>query len=370
MRLLPRPLSLFPNHSIVEAAVLPPLINTLLAIPQLPSSLPISSLTHLTKSLPIISKLLPYAAANPAVLTQNSLATEMGKTHLLANLGFMVIQTGMIQQQDTKSLVAWLHVLTQLLEGVDNEWGLWLECKGVWGKNASAAVQTAAVVESMEGNELEGEKDSRVTSRKRNIQDRGSVPPGIVNRVLSIVGTDHLNFLTSTYIRQPSMTQPYTRYMLALLTKFRGSVRFDGIMEVLGGPSGTRLVRDLWRNQVRGKWPSAASKQTWDRLLSPTAGETSSANDTTRLQSLLLLTHIYIHHLLTVTDEEFFAPPSRDAAALSLDEVIELSGIWRDVAFWGYWSGLGNGLSQAIVKQKEEIRGLMTKGVLAITARE
>jgi ubiquitin-protein ligase E3 C len=370
MRLLPRPLSLFPDNPIVESAMLPPLINTLLALPQLPSSLPITSLTHLTKSLPIISKLLPYAAANPAVLRQNSLATELGKTHLLANLGFMVIQTGAIQQQDMKSVVAWVNVLTQLLEGVDDQWGLWLENKGVWGKNTSAAVQTAAVVDSMERNDLDSERNDQITTRKRNIQDRGSVPPGIVNRVLSIVGTDHLNFLTSSYIRQPAMTQPYIRYMLALLTKFRGSVRFDGIMEVLGGQSGTRLVRDLWRNQVRGKWPSAASKQTWDRLLSPTAGDTATASDMTRLQSLLLLTHIYIHHLLTVTDEEFFAPPSRDAAALSLDEVIELSGIWRDVAFWGYWSGLGNGLGQEIVKQKEEIRGLMTKGVLAITARE
>ncbi|KAJ9122361.1 hypothetical protein QFC22_001783 [Naganishia vaughanmartiniae] len=370
MRLLPRPLSLFPDHDIVESAVLPPFINTLLAIPQLPSSLPIPSLTHLTKSLPIISKLLPYAAANPAVLMQNSLATEMGKTHLLANLGFMVVQTGIIQQQDTKSVVAWVNVLTRLLEGVDDQWGLWLENKGVWGRSVSAAVQTAAIVESMEGNDLDIERDNRITNRKRNIQDRGSAPPGIVNRVLSIVGPDHLNFLTTTYIRQPAMTQPYIRYMLALLTKFRGSVRFDGIMEVLGGQSGTRLVRDLWRNQVRGKWPSAASKQAWDRLFSPTAGDAATASDTIRLQSLLLLTHIYIHHLLTVTDEEFFAPPSRDAAALSLDEVTELSGIWRDVAFWGYWSGLGNGLSPEIAKQKEEIRGLMTKGVLAITARD
>ncbi|KAJ9100578.1 hypothetical protein QFC21_003622 [Naganishia friedmannii] len=370
MRLLPRPLSLFPDHPIVESTVLPPLINTLLAIPQLPSSLPISSLTHLTKSLPIISKLLPYAAATPAVLRQNSLATEMGKTHLLANLGFMVIQTGVIQQQDTKSVVAWVNVLTQLLEGVDSEWGLWIENKGVWGKSSAAAVPTATVVENLEGNDLDSERNNQISNRKRNIRDRGSVPPGIVNRLLAIVGTDHLNFLTSTYIRQPSMTQPYIQYMLALLTKFRGSVRFDGIVEVLGGQSGTRLVRDLWRNQVRGKWPSMASKQTWDRLLSLTAGDTASANDTTRLQSLLLLTHIYIHHLLTVTDEEFFAPPSRDAAALSLDEVIELSGIWRDVAFWGYWSGLGNGLSPEIAKQKEEIRGLMTKGVLAITARD
>ncbi|KAJ9092862.1 hypothetical protein QFC19_008586 [Naganishia cerealis] len=368
IRLLTRPLSL--DHPASESAVLPPLINTLLAFPQLPSSLPIPSLTHLIKSLPIITKLLPYAAAHPAVLKQNRLATEIGKTHLLANLGFFIIQTGAIQQQNTKSVVTWVNVVTQLLEEVDDQWGLWLESKGVWGKSAAAALQSAAVVESMEGNDLDAEKDTRVINRKRTIQDRGSVPQGIVNRVLSIVGTDHLNFLTLTYIRQPAMTQPYIRYMLALLTKFRGSVRFDSIMEVLGGQTGIRLVRDLWRNQVRGKWPSASSKQTWDRLLLPAAADTAGSNDTTRLQSLLLLTHIYIHHLLTVTDEEFFAPPSRDAAALSLDEVIELSGIWRDVAFWGYWSGLGNSASQEIEKQKEEIRGLMTRGVLAITARD
>lgn len=365
-----RPISACPNNLLVETAVLPTLLNCLLAFPQLPSSLPVPSLAQLTKSLPIMSKLLPYAAAHPIILEENQLATEIGKTHLLANLGFMIVQTGAIKNQDWKSIVAWVNVLTFLLDGVDDQWGLWLEAKGVWGERAEAVFEVADVVESMEGNDLDLEKDSRMTSRQRKVQARGSVPAAVVNRVLALVGTDHLNFLTTTYIRQPAMSQPYIRYMLALLTKFRGSVRFDTIMEVLGGQNGIRLVRDLWRNQVRGKWPSGQSKQTWDRLLSSTGTGSASDDLSNRLQPLLLLTHIYIHHLLTVTDEEFFAPASRDSAALSLDEVTELSGIWRDIAFWGYWSGLGNGSDQTIQKQKEEIRGLMTRGVLAITARE
>jgi ubiquitin-protein ligase E3 C len=359
-------LALFPDHSVIEPTILPPLINRLLPFPQLPSSLPISSLTQLTKSLPIITKLLPYAASHPDILSQNSLAFEIGKTHLLANLGFMVVQTGAIKTQNWKNIVAWVEVITILLNSVDEEWGLWLEAKGVWGERPEAAIEAADVVESMEGNELEFERDSRMTNRQRRIKNRGSVPSAVVNRALALVSTDHLTFLTTTYIRQPAMTQPYIRYMLALLTKFRGSVRFDTIMEVLGGQNGTRLVRDLWRNQVRGKWPSANSRQTWDRLFS-TSADTTSTELADRLPPLLLLTQIYIHHLLTVTDEEFFAPASREAAALSLDEVTELSGIWRDIAFWGYWSGLGNA---GVEKQKEEIRGLMTRGVLAITARE
>lgn len=365
-----QPITAFPDRPFVEIAVLPTLVNCLLAFPQLPSSLPIPSLTHVTKSLPILSKLLPYAATHPAILYENRLATEIGKTHLLANLGFMVVQTGAIKNQSWRSIVAWMDVLTVLLDAVDEQWGLWLEAKGVWGERAEAIFEVADVVESMEGNDLDLEKGGRLTSRQRKIQARGSVPPAVVNRVLALVGTDHLNFLTTAYMRQPAMSQPYIRYILALLTKFRGSVRFDTIMEVLGGQNGIRLVRDLWRNQVRGKWPSNQSKQTWDRLLSPAGADSPNNELSNRLQPLLLLTHIYIHHLLTVTDEEFFAPASRDSAALSLDEVTELSGIWRNIAFWGYWSGLGTGSDQTIQKRKEEIRGLMTKGVLAITARE
>lgn len=364
-----RPLTVFPQHIVIETALYPTLVNRLLPFPQLPSSLPISSLTHLTKTLPIIAKLLPYASSHPDILSQNALATELGKTHLLANLGFMVVQTGAIKAQSWKSVVAWVTVITTLLTAVDDEWGLWLESKGVWGERAQqAAIEAADVVDSMEGNDIDLENDSRMTIRQRRIQARGNVPVAVVNRALALVGTDHLTFLTATYIRQPAMSQPYIRYMLALLTKFRGSVRYDTIMEVLGGQHGTRLVRDLWRNQVRGKWPSVGSRQTWERLFATNA-DPAGAELANRLPPLLLLTQIYIHHLLTVTDEEFFAPASREAAALSLDEVTELSGIWRDIAFWGYWSGLGSG-GHAVEKQKEEIRGLMTRGVLAITARE
>lgn len=62
-------------------------------------------------------------------------------------------------------------------------------------------------------------------------------------------------------------------------------------------------------------------------------------------------------------DDEFFAP---QVNPLSIDEVLDLSSIWRDLAYWGYMHGVGPGTTAI---GTEEQRSLFTRGVTRLSER-
>lgn len=93
---------------------------------------------------------------------------------------------------------------------------------------------------------------------------------------------------------------------------------------------------------------------------------------------------MYNHFLLLAPDDEFFDPQSNP---LSMDEVLELSVIWRDLAFWGYMAGvrsaggqpgqagtggasMSSGASGSDMRGSEEDRALFTRGVTRLTERK
>lgn len=83
---------------------------------------------------------------------------------------------------------------------------------------------------------------------------------------------------------------------------------------------------------------------------------------------LLLLSHMYCHYLLLTPDDEFF---SREHNALTIDEVLDLSAIWRDLAFWAYMNGVaqpGSNPSRGV--GPEEARSLFTRGVTRVSERK
>lgn len=82
---------------------------------------------------------------------------------------------------------------------------------------------------------------------------------------------------------------------------------------------------------------------------------------------LLLLSHMYCHYLLLTPDDEFF---SNDTNALSLDEVLDLSTIWRDLAYWGFMEGVSTGDGRADGRGTEEVRSLFTRGVTRVAERK
>lgn len=85
---------------------------------------------------------------------------------------------------------------------------------------------------------------------------------------------------------------------------------------------------------------------------------------------LMLLSHMYCHYLLLTPDDEFFSP---DSNALTLDEVLDLSTIWRDLAYWGFMGGVagadGDGPSPR-GHGTEEVRSLFTRGVTRVAERK
>lgn len=83
---------------------------------------------------------------------------------------------------------------------------------------------------------------------------------------------------------------------------------------------------------------------------------------------LVLLTHLYCHYLLLTPDDEFFAQ-NNTTNPLSLDEVLELGAIWRDLAFWGYMLGVAPSSEYTRVGD-EDTRALLTKGVTRMAARK
>jgi ubiquitin-protein ligase E3 C len=81
--------------------------------------------------------------------------------------------------------------------------------------------------------------------------------------------------------------------------------------------------------------------------------------------TLLFMTHLYNHYLLLTPDDEFFSASN----PLSLDEVQELAGIWKDLAFWGYMNGVAAVGSSSGMGTEEE-RNLFTRGVTRVAERK
>jgi ubiquitin-protein ligase E3 C len=73
-------------------------------------------------------------------------------------------------------------------------------------------------------------------------------------------------------------------------------------------------------------------------------------------------------------DDEFFTPSTNP---LLVDEVLDLSLIWRDLAFWGYMHGVsGNPEARNAMTNiphgagSEEERSLFTRGVTRVAERK
>lgn len=316
-----------------------------LSLPSLPSSIPPTSLTHLCINLPFFTQLFPSALSTGIHLD------ERNATELLANLTTIIIRGGILNKQKGKEVVVWMRLLSAITTNFADQWGLWIESKGRY----------------------DGNDDRMGESSKQGLDARGVVSPALAKRLLPLIGADHLSLLANTVVRQSDATVPFCLAILSLLDVFRGSPRWEAILDILlTGNHAVRLMRDLWRGNVRGKWPTTSARQNWETLLQPNTTRT-----VTLTPPFLLLSTLFLQYLLTVPDDQFFSSVST-RSALSLDETLELSSIWRDLGFYGYWTGLApsyvNQVDAAtladLTKRREDVRSLMTRGVVAICARE
>ncbi|WRT64716.1 uncharacterized protein IL334_001650 [Kwoniella shivajii] len=359
IRLLTAPFSLIPPSG--ESPLIAPLINHLLAIPTLPSSLPIPALMHLSTNLNLFTLLLPYTSQNTHILNQGRLSSEMGKTCFLANLATFGITGEMLARHGVEGAGVWMNVIGKVLSGVEEGWGKWVD-----GLMEDDDEPLPLLDESEDDEEENTEQPSIIPSSTRHIQPRRQILPSNISNKLTILATpQHISTLTS-HIISPSSRAPksilsdFATFCVGLLSAFRGSPKWEAILDSLTeGEKGRGLTKRIWREGVRGKWVNAAERESWDTFnINPVA------------PPLLLLTHMYNHYLLLTPDDEFFTPASN---ALTTDEILDLAAVWRDLAFWGYMNGVATssipGTSKEQSMGNEEVRGLFTRGVVRVVER-
>ncbi|GMK53858.1 hypothetical protein CspeluHIS016_0104440 [Cutaneotrichosporon spelunceum] len=311
-----------------------PLIHTFLAVPALPSSIPLPSLTHLSATLPLFTVLLPTAAANPSLLSQGRLVGELERTYFLANLATFGITGGMLARSGTPGMDAWMAVLGTLLPTLGDGWGMWAE------RSVSGGASAVPLIDN---------DDSEEEAIVSSAPVRARLPPGVAKPLALLASPQHVGTLASHAITAGSLSH-FSEFALSILGAFRGSPKWEGTLDaLLDGSRGRALVKLLWREGVRGKWSNKADQWTW-----------FSKNPNKPM--LLLVTHLFSHYLLLTPDDEFFSTSN----PLSLDEVLELSSTWRDLAFWGYLNGVGTDARGA---GTEAERRLFTQGVVRITER-
>ncbi|OCF32551.1 ubiquitin-protein ligase E3 C [Kwoniella heveanensis BCC8398] len=380
-RLLTAPFSLVPSTP--ESLLIPPLINHLLAVPSLPASLPLPALTHLSSHLSLFPLLLLYASSNPAVLTAGKMETELGRTYFLANLATFGITGQMLARAGVAGASTWMGVVGFVLNSVDEGWGRWVD--GIIDDDDDDVVPIRPADSDDDADPDDAEvkvgdstlvaipTPAKQTKRPR----RAPLPPAIRSKLHLFASPVHISTLAShlsSYSSKAprSLMTDFAVFCVGLLTAFKGSPKYEGVLDALSeGDKGRGLVKRIWREGVRGRWSDSADSASWDTF-----------GDNPATPSLLLLTYIYNHYLLLTPDDEFFSPASNP---LTTDEILELAGIWRDLAFWGYINGVnsasstsasdvrdigaGAGKASAGRLGSEEVRGLFTRGVTRVVER-
>jgi ubiquitin-protein ligase E3 C len=308
----------------------------------------------------------------------------MGRSNLLANLATFGITGNMLARYGATGASTWVKVIGAVLRHVDQGWGRWAE-----GLVDEEQEDVRMVDDRSDDDEdqLPGTATLRTsvvptTSRPRR-QVRPTLPKNLGPKLLLIASPSHLatlsTFLTSPTSKAPtSLLVDFAQFALALLNAFRGSPKWEGILDgLLEGPRGRALGRRLWLEGVRGRWRNSGDKSGWDSFFNSTCRPRYFSHFSTRrvpdltfctdpsTPTLLFMTHLYNHYLLLTPDDEFFSASN----PLSLDEVQELAGIWKDLAFWGYMNGVAPAGSSSGMGTEEE-RNLFTRGVTRVAERK
>jgi len=118
--------------------------------------------------------------------------------------------------------------------------------------------------------------------RKPSRQIRPPLPANLRPKLLVLASPSHLSTLASL-ITSPTSKVPTTllvdfaSFVLGLLHAFRGSPKWEGILEALmEGQRGRALGRRLWREGVRGRWRNSGERAGWDTFSSSKACLTPS----------------------------------------------------------------------------------------------
>lgn len=376
-------------------------ISSILTVPNLTTStpsarLPSSALASLVgeKSAFPYYDIVAYISDNSAaLLLRLASVQESGKishapVYLLANLVEMG-RNRLSAAKDGKTVVSLLTALAAILAGVPT----------------SLLAQDSAV-------DLKGK--SKATAIDITVEDDGDIvmadalaPPsatarldGQTYRSLShLTSESFLSTVIALSTRYSASSRPaLSNFLVTLLyswpTKRESTINTLVYSGLVGAGKG--LLREIWRGWVRSsplarQLSEGRQTSTISTLQEPaTVGGTSVgavANEKyiADWPHFILLAELYARCLLTLGDDEFFAPPAPASGGavtmarnpLTMDEVVGLSSLWRNLAFALYWQPevlVGPGGMEAKVPGTrvtlEQLRKLGTTLLQAIHARE
>ena len=314
-------------------------------------------------------------------MEQGKLDSELGKTYFLANLAIFGITGGMLQRSGASGAAVWIAVLGHVFKQVDEGWGRWAEGFVDADEEEDVPIENDSEDED-EPMPLASTSTSAPPPSKPRRRIRQSVPANLTPKLLLLTSTAHLstlaNLLTSPSSNaSTTLLVHFATFTLGLLNAFRGSSRWEGILDALmEGQKGRALGRRMWREGVRGKWSGNGAQDGWETFsesayttLKSVFEEADNHGADPSTPCLLFLTHLYNHYLLLTPDDEFFSETHSNP--LSLDEVLEMAAIWRDLAFWGYMAGVAPpGQTPLKGRGTEDARSLFTRGVTRVAERK
>jgi len=375
-------------------------ILSILSLPLLPNRIPLASLTALA-GMPIESILL-RANSSPFDSTLQTIDSKTA-VHLLANI---LAFTGkrVATFSSSKVLCAYLRVLQILLDRLPVSI-LAQRAETNSSKGKPKEIETIVIQDSDDEEEVKISAVPRsqfptnsdpspassqilpemeIDSIEKPSQ-QFSLDPKTLTFISTIASRDHLLALLQLSSRYSSSSRPFlTAFLVSLLATWPAK-RDDVISTVVYGPSsqtgsiagerGGGLLRELYRGYVRtgalGKLLAKANERDHrGGLIIQTLSDKSLSLDWT---VLILLSELYTRCLLTLGDDEFYS----ERNPLSLDEVVGLSGLLRNLAFQLYWQqgeiSVSTSEQQTVAGTRigiEQLRTLATNLLVQIHARD
>ncbi|MCO5565556.1 hypothetical protein L7F22_019230 [Adiantum nelumboides] len=352
-----KPLELFPAskpgksdpHS-PRSNVIRQFTHNFLSISNLPNRIPRATLVQLVVNLPVVEV--------AESITQNHVkATD--DVDLLAN--FVALAWKRIPHLgDGISLKVYLLALTKLQDGIP---------PGVLKTVQSNTGMTFLGVEGSSARRKGKGKASNATS---------PLDSATLTRLQIIVSQDHLSALLTASAKHPTSTRealcaflasslqswdiPTQEKILACVAYGYGGSATAASSSTQSRPTSTHsiggLVRELWRGWIRG---SKLARGLSNEALQGRRALIAILSDETLKSAwpcLIVLCHLYSRSLLTIGDDEFYPEEGRHGSSiansnasgmrnpLTLDEIVTLSGLLRNLAFAMYWfEGTGGPLN-------------------------
>ena len=153
-----------------------------------------------------------------------------------------------------------------VLQGVQEGWGRWVDGQPEEVEEA----MPLATEESDDEGEDEPKSGPSTSSASRSRPARPLLQPAVQKKVVLLASAAHLGLLADTLLSPSTPSSAlvdFAGFALPLLSAFRGSPRWEGILEsLMTGAKGKALEKRLWREGVRGKWSNSGDRSGWDHF--------------------------------------------------------------------------------------------------------